>query len=129
MSQLTPQGRADFGRKVRGRREPVSSPQCWAAWTRGAASRACVLTQCSRPPDPGRWDRYPYGSRFRDPRPYDHSYWYDADYDLYRKESYAYADRWVVCPLPSRLDRRQSCAHDRPGGCGCVGAPGEPLAS
>lgn len=45
--------------------------------------------------DPGRWDRYPYGSGFRDPRPYDRRYWYDAEYEPYRKDSYAYADRWV----------------------------------
>ncbi|XP_014637805.1 PREDICTED: protein transport protein Sec16A isoform X3 [Ceratotherium simum simum] len=42
--------------------------------------------------DPGRWDRY-HGSRFRDPRTYDRRYWYDAEYDPYRKESYAYGDR------------------------------------
>lgn len=49
--------------------------------------------------DPGRWDRYSYGSGFRDPRPYDRRYWYDTEYDPYRKESYAYADRWVTCTL------------------------------
>ncbi|XP_048669274.1 protein transport protein Sec16A isoform X7 [Marmota marmota marmota] len=42
--------------------------------------------------DPGRWDRY-YGSRFRDPRTWDRRYWYDAEYDPHRKESYAYGDR------------------------------------
>ncbi|XP_063100192.1 protein transport protein Sec16A isoform X5 [Cavia porcellus] len=42
--------------------------------------------------DPGRWDRY-YGSRFRDPRTWDRRYWYDADYDPHRKESYAYSGR------------------------------------
>ncbi|XP_045879858.1 protein transport protein Sec16A isoform X3 [Meles meles] len=42
--------------------------------------------------DPGRWDRYHYGSRFRDPRTCDRRYWYDAEYDAYRKESYAYGD-------------------------------------
>ncbi|XP_022356175.1 protein transport protein Sec16A isoform X2 [Enhydra lutris kenyoni] len=42
--------------------------------------------------DPGRWDRYHYGSRFRDPRTCDRRYWYDAGYDAYRKESYAYGD-------------------------------------
>lgn len=44
--------------------------------------------------DPGRWDRY-YGSRFRDPRTWDRRYWYDADYDPHRKESYAYSGRSV----------------------------------
>lgn len=45
--------------------------------------------------DPGRWDRYPYASRLRDPRPSDRRYLYDTDYDQYRKETYTYADRWV----------------------------------
>ncbi|XP_005605991.1 protein transport protein Sec16A isoform X1 [Equus caballus] len=49
--------------------------------------------------DPGRWDRY-HGSRFRDPRSYDRRYWYDAEYDPYRKESYAYGDR------PEKYDDR-----------------------
>ncbi|XP_007459079.1 PREDICTED: protein transport protein Sec16A [Lipotes vexillifer] len=43
--------------------------------------------------DPGHWDRYHYGSRSRDPRAYDRRCWYDAEYDPYRKESYAYGDR------------------------------------
>ena len=80
--------------------------------------------------EPGRWDRYPYGSRFRDPRPYDRSYWFDADYELYRKESYAYADRWVTCPLLRRVDRSQELRLWTT--CGpqlCVGVPGEQLAS
>ncbi|XP_058441895.1 protein transport protein Sec16A isoform X3 [Marmota monax] len=42
--------------------------------------------------DPGRWDRY-YRPRFRDPRTWDRRYWYDAEYDPHRKESYAYGDR------------------------------------
>ncbi|XP_013362144.1 PREDICTED: protein transport protein Sec16A isoform X3 [Chinchilla lanigera] len=40
--------------------------------------------------DPGRWDRY-CGSRFRDPRTWDRRYWYDAEYDPHRKESYTYS--------------------------------------
>ncbi|XP_033271156.1 protein transport protein Sec16A isoform X1 [Orcinus orca] len=43
--------------------------------------------------DPGHWDRYHYGSRSRDPRTYDRRCWYDAEYEPYRKESYAYGDR------------------------------------
>ncbi|XP_072816546.1 protein transport protein Sec16A isoform X1 [Vicugna pacos] len=43
--------------------------------------------------DPGRWDRYHYGSQFRDPRSYDRGYWYNTEYDTYRKESCAYGDR------------------------------------
>ncbi|XP_057580040.1 protein transport protein Sec16A isoform X3 [Hippopotamus amphibius kiboko] len=50
--------------------------------------------------DPGRWDRYHYGSQFRDPRAYDRSYWYDAEYDPYRKENYAFTDR------PEKYDDR-----------------------
>ncbi|KAI5253553.1 Protein Transport Protein Sec16A [Manis pentadactyla] len=43
--------------------------------------------------DSGHWDRYHYGSRFRDPHTHDRRYWYDAEYDPYRKENYAYGDR------------------------------------
>ncbi|XP_059869747.1 protein transport protein Sec16A isoform X3 [Delphinus delphis] len=43
--------------------------------------------------DPSHWDRYHYGSRSRDPRTYDRRCWYDAEYEPYRKESYAYGDR------------------------------------
>ncbi|XP_037347639.1 protein transport protein Sec16A isoform X2 [Talpa occidentalis] len=43
--------------------------------------------------DLGRWDRYHYGARLRDPRAYDQRYWCDAEYDLYRRESYAHGDR------------------------------------
>ncbi|KAB0380479.1 hypothetical protein FD755_008263 [Muntiacus reevesi] len=50
--------------------------------------------------DPGRWDRFYYGSRFRDPRAYDRRYWYDAEYDSCRKENYAYGDR------PEKYDDR-----------------------
>ncbi|XP_036892485.1 protein transport protein Sec16A isoform X3 [Sturnira hondurensis] len=62
--------------------------------------------------EPGRWDRYPYGSRFRDPRPYDHSYWYNADYDLYRKEGYAYADRPERYDDPWKYDPRFTGSFD-----------------
>ncbi|XP_017911609.1 PREDICTED: protein transport protein Sec16A isoform X1 [Capra hircus] len=50
--------------------------------------------------DPGRWDRLYYSSRFRDPRSYDRRYWYDAEYDSCRKESYACGDR------PEKYDDR-----------------------
>ncbi|XP_053413910.1 protein transport protein Sec16A isoform X3 [Nycticebus coucang] len=43
--------------------------------------------------DPGRWDRFHYSTRFKDPRPCDRRYWYDVEYDPYRKEHYAYGDR------------------------------------
>uniref|UniRef100_A0A8C3XCI2 Protein transport protein sec16 n=1 Tax=Catagonus wagneri TaxID=51154 RepID=A0A8C3XCI2_9CETA len=43
--------------------------------------------------DPGRWDRYHYGSRVPDPRTYDRRYWYEAEYEAYRRENYAYGDR------------------------------------
>ncbi|XP_035878324.1 protein transport protein Sec16A isoform X2 [Phyllostomus discolor] len=62
--------------------------------------------------EPGRWDRYPYGSRFRDPRPYDRGYWYDADYDLYRKESYAYTDRPERYDDPWKYDPRFTGSFD-----------------
>ncbi|XP_053523679.1 protein transport protein Sec16A isoform X2 [Artibeus jamaicensis] len=62
--------------------------------------------------EPARWDRYPYGSRFRDPRPYDRSYWYNADYDLYRKESYAYADRPERYDDPWKYDPRFTGSFD-----------------
>ncbi|XP_053775167.1 protein transport protein Sec16A isoform X3 [Desmodus rotundus] len=62
--------------------------------------------------EPGRWDRYPYGSRFRDPRPYDRSYWFDADYELYRKESYAYADRPERYDDPWKYDPRFTGSFD-----------------
>lgn len=50
------------------------------------------------PTDLGRWDRYHYGSRFRDPRTYDQRYWHDAEYDTYQKDSYAHGDRWAQAP-------------------------------
>ncbi|XP_060055358.1 protein transport protein Sec16A isoform X2 [Erinaceus europaeus] len=43
--------------------------------------------------DAGHWDRYHYSARFRDPRHYDQRYWYDTEYDPYRKENYSYGDR------------------------------------
>uniref|UniRef100_A0A8D1Y093 Protein transport protein sec16 n=1 Tax=Sus scrofa TaxID=9823 RepID=A0A8D1Y093_PIG len=43
--------------------------------------------------DPGRWDRYHYGPRVRDPRTYDRRYWYEAEYEAYRRENHAYGDR------------------------------------
>ncbi|XP_045701825.1 protein transport protein Sec16A isoform X2 [Phyllostomus hastatus] len=62
--------------------------------------------------EPGRWDRYPYGSRFRDPRSYDRGYWYDADYDLYRKDGYAYADRPERYDDPWKYDPRFTGSFD-----------------
>ncbi|XP_054440131.1 protein transport protein Sec16A isoform X2 [Pteronotus mesoamericanus] len=62
--------------------------------------------------EPGRWDRYSYGSRFRDPRPYDRRYWYDTDYDPYRKENYAYADRSERYDDPWRYDPRFTGSFD-----------------
>ncbi|XP_037652867.1 protein transport protein Sec16A isoform X2 [Choloepus didactylus] len=43
--------------------------------------------------DPGRWDRYHYGSRFRDPHGCDLTYWYSAEDDAYRRELRAYGNR------------------------------------
>ncbi|XP_025331614.3 protein transport protein Sec16A isoform X9 [Canis lupus dingo] len=63
--------------------------------------------------DPGRWERYHYGSRFRDPRTCDQRYWYDAaEYDLYRKESYAYGDRTERYDDPWRYDPRFTGSFD-----------------
>lgn len=62
--------------------------------------------------DPGRWDRYHYGSRFRDPRACDRRYWYDAEYDAYRKENYAYGDRSERYDDPWRYDPRFAGSFD-----------------
>nr|XP_055181153.1 protein transport protein Sec16A isoform X8 [Nyctereutes procyonoides] len=62
--------------------------------------------------DPGRWERYHYGSRFRDPRTCDRRYWYDAEYDPYRKESYAYGDRTERYDDPWRYDPRFTGSFD-----------------
>ncbi|XP_027471642.2 protein transport protein Sec16A isoform X6 [Zalophus californianus] len=62
--------------------------------------------------DPGRWDRYHYGSRFRDPRTCDRRYWYDAEYDAYRKENYAYGDRPERYDDPWRYDPRFTGSFD-----------------
>ncbi|XP_034520730.1 protein transport protein Sec16A isoform X5 [Ailuropoda melanoleuca] len=62
--------------------------------------------------DPGRWDRCHYGSRFRDPRTWDRRYWYDAEYDAYRKESYAYGDRPERYDDPWRYDPRFTGSFD-----------------
>nr|KAF6280369.1 SEC16-like protein A, endoplasmic reticulum export factor [Pipistrellus kuhlii] len=62
--------------------------------------------------DPGRWDRHSYGSGFRDPRPYDRRYWYDAEYEPYRKDSYAYADRPERYDDPWRYDPRFTGSFD-----------------
>ncbi|XP_064583530.1 protein transport protein Sec16A isoform X4 [Zonotrichia leucophrys gambelii] len=44
--------------------------------------------------DPGRWERYPYDPRYRDPRSYDQRYWYDAEHNPYQKrEAYPYGSR------------------------------------
>ncbi|KAM9641761.1 protein transport protein Sec16A [Trichechus inunguis] len=56
--------------------------------------------------DPGHWDRYHYGSRFRDTRSYDRRHWYDAEYNPYRKETYAYGDRPERYDDPWRYDPR-----------------------
>ncbi|XP_055455854.1 protein transport protein Sec16A isoform X4 [Psammomys obesus] len=61
--------------------------------------------------DPARWDRY-YGSRFRDPRTWDRRYWYDAEHDPYRKESYAYSDRPEKCDDHWRYDPRFTGSFD-----------------
>uniref|UniRef100_A0A8D2M297 Protein transport protein sec16 n=1 Tax=Zonotrichia albicollis TaxID=44394 RepID=A0A8D2M297_ZONAL len=46
--------------------------------------------------DPGRWERYPYDPRYRDPRSYDQRYWYDAEHNPYQKrEAYPYGSRFV----------------------------------
>ncbi|XP_004757009.2 protein transport protein Sec16A isoform X1 [Mustela putorius furo] len=63
--------------------------------------------------DLGRWDRYHYGSRFRDPRTCDRRYWYDAEYDAYRKENYAYGDsRCERYDDPWRYDPRFTGSFD-----------------
>lgn len=61
--------------------------------------------------DPGRWDRYHYGPRVRDPRTYDRRYWYEAEYEAYRRENHAYGDRLVTCLLAVGCpEGGQSCA-------------------
>ncbi|XP_054987594.1 protein transport protein Sec16A isoform X2 [Sorex araneus] len=62
--------------------------------------------------DLGRWDRYHYGSRFRDPRAYDQRYWHDAEYDMYRKDSYAHGDRSDKYDDPWRYDPRFTGSFD-----------------
>ncbi|XP_077609051.1 protein transport protein Sec16A isoform X2 [Crocuta crocuta] len=62
--------------------------------------------------DAGRWDRYHYGPRFRDPRACDRRYWYDAEYDLYRKENYTYGDRPERYDDPWRYDPRFTGSFD-----------------
>ncbi|XP_025779602.1 protein transport protein Sec16A [Puma concolor] len=62
--------------------------------------------------DAGRWDRYHYGSRFRDPRACDRRYWYDAEYDPYRKENYTYGDRPERYDDPWRYDPRFTGSFD-----------------
>ncbi|XP_030896884.1 protein transport protein Sec16A isoform X3 [Leptonychotes weddellii] len=62
--------------------------------------------------DPGRWDRYHCASRFRDPRTCDRRYWYDAEYDAYRKENYAYGDRPERYDDPWRYDPRFTGSFD-----------------
>uniref|UniRef100_A0A803SKK4 Protein transport protein sec16 n=1 Tax=Anolis carolinensis TaxID=28377 RepID=A0A803SKK4_ANOCA len=54
--------------------------------------------------DPSRSDRYPssYDPRYRDPRAYDHRYWYDPEHSPYQKrETYPhdrYEDHWRYDP-------------------------------
>ncbi|XP_006900693.1 PREDICTED: protein transport protein Sec16A [Elephantulus edwardii] len=62
--------------------------------------------------DPGRWDRYHYGARYRDPHSYDRRHWYDAEYSSYRKEPYAYGDRLERDNDPWRYDPRFSASFD-----------------
>ncbi|XP_055988911.1 protein transport protein Sec16A isoform X2 [Sorex fumeus] len=62
--------------------------------------------------DLGRWDRYHYRSRFRDPRTYDQRYWHDAEYDMYRKDSYAHGDRSDKYDDPWRYDPRFTGSFD-----------------
>ncbi|XP_029775286.1 protein transport protein Sec16A isoform X2 [Suricata suricatta] len=62
--------------------------------------------------DPGRWDPYHYGSRFRDPRACDRRYWYDAEYDSYRKENYTFGDRPERYDDPWRYDPRFTGSFD-----------------
>ncbi|XP_077918161.1 protein transport protein Sec16A isoform X5 [Halichoerus grypus] len=62
--------------------------------------------------DPGRWDRYHCASRFRDPHTCDRRYWYDAEYDAYRKENYAYGDRPERYDDPWRYDPRFTGSFD-----------------
>ncbi|XP_062937898.1 protein transport protein Sec16A isoform X1 [Cynocephalus volans] len=62
--------------------------------------------------DAGCWDRYHYSSRFRDPRVYDRRYWYNAEYDSYRKENQAYGDRPEKCDDPWMYDPRFTGSFD-----------------
>ncbi|KAM5259503.1 protein transport protein Sec16A isoform 4-T5 [Hipposideros larvatus] len=72
---------------------PEGYPQSRGGWSSQSDYYASYYSGQYEYADPGHWDRYSYGSRLRDPRHYDRRYWYDADYDQYRKENYAYADR------------------------------------
>ncbi|XP_012637493.2 protein transport protein Sec16A isoform X4 [Microcebus murinus] len=62
--------------------------------------------------DPGRWDRFHYSARFKDPRACDRRYWCDVEYDPYRKEPYAYSDRPEKCDDPWRYDPRFTGSFD-----------------
>ncbi|XP_045659754.1 protein transport protein Sec16A isoform X4 [Ursus americanus] len=62
--------------------------------------------------DPGHWDQYHYGSRFRDPRACDRRHWYDAEYDACRKDSCAYGDRPERYDDPWRYDPRFTGSFD-----------------
>ncbi|XP_045419914.1 protein transport protein Sec16A isoform X6 [Lemur catta] len=62
--------------------------------------------------DPGRWDRFHYSARFKDPRACDRRYWCDVEYDPYRKEHYAYGDRPEKSDDPWRYDPRFTGSFD-----------------
>uniref|UniRef100_A0A8C8ZXU0 Protein transport protein sec16 n=1 Tax=Prolemur simus TaxID=1328070 RepID=A0A8C8ZXU0_PROSS len=62
--------------------------------------------------DPGRWDRFHYSARFKDPRACDRRYWCDMEYDPYRKEHYAYGDRPEKSDDPWRYDPRFTGSFD-----------------
>lgn len=72
---------------------PEGYPQPRGGWSSQSDYYASYYSGQYEYADLGQWDRYPYGSRLRDSRHYDRRYWYDADYDQYRKENYTYADR------------------------------------
>ncbi|XP_021563816.1 protein transport protein Sec16A [Carlito syrichta] len=62
--------------------------------------------------DPGRWERYHYSTRIKDPRTSDRRYWYDTEYDSYGRESYAYGDRPEKCDDHWRYDPRFTGSFD-----------------
>ncbi|XP_023371947.1 protein transport protein Sec16A-like isoform X2 [Otolemur garnettii] len=84
--------------------------------------------------DPGRWDRFQYSTRFKDLRPCDQRYWYDVEYDPYRKEHYAYGDRLVIhldrgaqWETRSAVTHLPSCLWSLSKSYSCLGVSGEQL--